>query len=231
MTLLLAACFVDQPRDGVGGSSGVAASETSTAPGSTTGETGTQGTGTTGTTGTTSDPTTGSTTGDPTTTTATTTADPTGSVCAAADEFPNIDPPECRACVATSCCVPVSECAADPACSAAWSCTQNQQCLSEWENCPGYAEQHGRLGTISACAESACPGVCALGPCAAEKAACQQNAECQAVDACVQANCNNPCPAEQPDCFLPCWGMCQEQHPGGAQQWGALIMCYGSKCP
>jgi hypothetical protein len=235
--LLLVACFVDQPRDGAGGSSGTAASETSTGPvpGSSTGETATQGgmeaTGT-------GEPPPGTTTGDATTTTATTApvttdpGDPTmGSICAPADGFPNIDPAECRACMAMNCCASVSECAADPACSGAWSCTQNQQCLSEWQNCPGYADQGSRLGTIAACAESACPGVCAFGPCPAEKAACQQSPECQAVDACVQASCNDPCPADQPDCILPCWGMCQAQHPGGADQWGALIMCYGSKCP
>ena len=160
------------------------------------------------------------------------TTDPTmGSVCPAADGFPNIDPPECRACLSASCCGQVSECAADPACSPAWSCTRNQPCISEWENCPGYAEQKGKLEAISACGEAACAGVCTFGPCAAEKAACEANPDCQAVDDCAQANCNMPCPPDDPQCILPCWSMCQEQHPGGADQWSALITCYGSKGP
>lgn len=236
--LLAVACFVDRPHDGASGSSGTAASEASTGAGggSTTGQAAT-GTG---------EATSGSTTGTGETTTSattipgtTSTADPTGptdpttmgSICAPADGFPNIDPPECRACLAMNCCVPVSDCAADPACSPAWSSTQSQPCISRWQSCPGYAEQKGKLDTISACAEAQCPGVCALGPCAAEKAVCQQNPECQAVDACVQANCAAPCPPENPECALPCWAMCQSQHPDGADQWGAVITCYGSKCP
>lgn len=232
--LIAAACFVDRPPDGAGGSSGTAASEASTGagPGSTSAQAGTG----------TAEATAGSTTGTGETTASamtvpgtTSTTDPTdstmtGSICAPADSFPNIDPPECRACLAMNCCVPVSDCAADPACSAAWSCTQTQPCISQWESCPGYAEQKGKLDTISACAEVACSGVCALGLCAAEKAACQQNAECQAVDACVQASCNAACPAENPNCFLLCWAMCQDQHPGGAAQWMAWITCYESKC-
>lgn len=239
MVMVLAVgCFVDQPGDTTG-SSGTTSATSSTGL-ATSGEPGTSGaTSTTTAPGTTVEPTSGSTTGstDPTTgaadpTTTTMTTDPTmGSICPAADGFPNIDPPDCRACLSASCCGQVSECAADPGCSAAWSCTQSQPCILQWETCPGYAEQKGKLDAISACGEASCGGVCTLGPCTAEQAACEQDPECQAVDACVQANCSNPCPPDNPDCILACWGMCQKQHPRGAKQWETLLLCITSKCP
>ncbi len=240
VTLLATGCFVDQPGDttgSTGGTTGMAA--TSGAVSSTTsGEPATLGaTGTTTAPETTGEPTSGSTGStdpttatDPTTTTATT--DPTmGSICPAADGFPDIDPAECRACLSASCCAQVSDCAADPACSGAWSCTQNQQCINEWDQCPGYADHRAKLDAISACGSVACGDVCTIGPCPAEQAACEQSPECQAVDDCVRTNCSNPCPADDPQCILPCWSMCQDKHPGGAMQWETLLLCLASKCP
>lgn len=233
VAVLTAGCFVDQPGDTPGSTGG-------TTGATTTGEPGTSGATTSGATTTapetTVEPTSGSTTGsttgstDPTTTTVTT--DPTlGSTCPAADGFPKIDPPECRACLSASCCDPISECAAVPACSGAWSCQQDQQCYADWASCPGYADHKGKLDAISACGAAACGDVCTIGPCPAEQTACEQNPECQAVDECVRTNCMDPCPAEDPECILPCWGMCQEQHPEGAKPWDALLQCLGSKCP
>jgi len=230
VALLTAGCFVDQPGDTAGSTGGT------TGAAATSGEPGTSGATTSGATttasGTTVEPTTGSTTGstDPTVTTVTT--DPTlGSTCPAADGFPNIDPPECRACLSASCCGQVSDCAADPACSGAWSCQQDQPCYADWESCPGYADHKGKLDAISACGAAACGDVCTIGPCPAEQTACEQNPGCQAIDQCARANCMDPCPAEDPECILPCWDMCQAQHPEGAKQWEALLQCLASKCP
>jgi len=240
LAVLMTGCFVDQPGQPTGGTGTTGAASSTSGPG--TGEPGTSGTsGPVHGTGTGDGSTSGATTGpgdpttsaaaDPTTTTTPMTSDPTmGSICPPADGFPNIDPQQCRECMAASCCAQVGECAADPACSGAWSCTQGQPCITQWQNCPGYAEHSAKLDAISGCGEAACASVCSFGPCAAEEAACEANPECQAVDACAQANCNMPCPPEDPECILPCWGMCQAQHPDGADQWGALIMCYGSKC-
>ena len=233
VALLTAGCFVDQPGDTAGSTGGT------TGAAATSGEPGTSGATTSGATttasGTTVEPTTGSTTGstDPTVTTViTVTTDPTlGSTCPAADGFPNIDPPECRACLSASCCDQVSECAADPACSGAWSCQQDQPCYADWESCPGYADHKGKLDAISACGAAACGDVCTIGPCPAEQTACEQNPGCQAIDQCARANCMDPCPAEDPECILPCWDMCQAQHPEGAKQWEALLQCLASKCP
>jgi len=233
VALLTAGCFVDQPGDTAGSTGGT------TGAAATSGEPGTSGATTSGATttasGTTVEPTTGSTTGstDPTVTTVTTvTTDPTlGSTCPAADGFPNIDPPECRACLSASCCDQVSECATDPACSGAWSCQQDQPCYADWESCPGYADHKGKLDAISACGAAACGDVCTIGPCPAEQTACEQNPGCQAIDQCARANCMDPCPAEDPECILPCWDMCQAQHPEGAKQWEALLQCLASKCP
>lgn len=235
LALLCGACFVDNPGESSSGNAGDPPATTGQGTGQTTGQTSDAAT-TTGVLPVSTVTGEASQTGDSTATTTgdDTTGGPTtgpGPVCPAAADFPGLGDDACRACMATSCCAPVGSCGEDPACVGAWGCEAAEPCPGEWAACPGHAEHKDRTDAISTCMSGPCAGACPQVVCGPEKAECTANPACGQVNDCVAAQCEGVCPPDDADCSLACWDMCAQMHPGGGEDWSALLICYGGQCP
>lgn len=226
------ACFHDPTgaTAGDGSATTSAASTTGAGPSSTA----SSGAGTSGdlTTGPSSS-TTSSATTSPTSSTASTsstssTSSTTGPLCPAAAGLG--DTPECDACIAEACCEPAGACVGAPACASAWPCTLDAACIAAWGECPGFAEAEELHTALLTCVHEACLDACRITPCDEILAACYAIPECLAIDACVAAQCNEPCPESDPFCFFACWDACKEGNAPGVDTWDMLSQCVFAAC-
>lgn len=151
---------------------------------------------------------------------------------------PPPDPPEpmdpCSQCVVDHCAPTLGACDGNDECGAIFECVDScpEACLSCW---PGCWQQHpGGKASFTAhqdCVTQQCYAVCNTDdPCHAQTVACNGDPECSAIFVCIKATCPSECPPDNPQCALPCWAGCMEQHPAAKEQFLALSQCENSGC-
>jgi hypothetical protein len=113
------------------------------------------------------------------------------------------------------------------ACMRTDECTEDADCEAEGATCVdcmcvgGVACMPGMCAT--ACTDCDACSECAQSPggeCNDESVACENNLQCNAAFACVQA-----CPTDDDNAFLQCFAGCLEQYPDGEQDFTALWNC------